>query len=120
MLMFCRLLGCQNLLTEIPGRMPRDSMAGGSAAIGCYPGETPSSGMGGGGGTGTGMRRGTKGTSVRGASNTYRIKDSISDDILAVIRVDNKRVAQTDARPASQQAWDQRFSIDLERVWLIF
>uniref|UniRef100_A0A914VE41 protein kinase C n=1 Tax=Plectus sambesii TaxID=2011161 RepID=A0A914VE41_9BILA len=110
-----RLLGCQNLLTEIPGRMPRDSLPSPVGTIGCYPGETPSSMMGIGGPASGGMRRGAKGASVRGASSTYRIKDSISDDILAILRVDNKRVAQTDARPASQQAWDQRFSIDLER-----
>ncbi|OUC45133.1 hypothetical protein D917_08634, partial [Trichinella nativa] len=37
------------------------------------------------------------------------------DEIYAVLRVDGRKVAQTEPKPYSQQAWDQRFSIDLER-----
>lgn len=32
-----------------------------------------------------------------------------SDEIMAVIKLDNQTVAQTSWRPCSQQAWDQRF-----------
>ncbi|GMR34143.1 hypothetical protein PMAYCL1PPCAC_04338 [Pristionchus mayeri] len=38
-----------------------------------------------------------------------------TDDIIAVLRLDSKVVGHTEARPLSQQAWDQRFSIDLDR-----
>ncbi|GMT34396.1 hypothetical protein PFISCL1PPCAC_25693 [Pristionchus fissidentatus] len=38
-----------------------------------------------------------------------------TDEILAVLRLDSKVVGMTDARPLSQQAWDQRFSIELDR-----
>lgn len=34
---------------------------------------------------------------------------------MAVIKLDNVTVAQTNWRPCSQQAWDQRFSIDLDK-----
>lgn len=34
---------------------------------------------------------------------------------MAVIKLDNITVAQTTWKPCSQQAWDQRFSIDLDR-----
>ena len=36
--------------------------------------------------------------------------------MFAVLRLDSRIVAQTDARPLSQNAWDQRFSIELDRV----
>ena len=32
----------------------------------------------------------------------------IPDEIMAVIKLDNQTVAQTNWRPCSQQAWDQR------------
>jgi hypothetical protein len=32
----------------------------------------------------------------------------IADEIMAVIKLDNQTVAQTNWRPCSQQAWDQR------------
>lgn len=34
---------------------------------------------------------------------------------MAVIKLDNVTVAQTSWRPCSQQAWDQRFSIELDK-----
>ena len=34
---------------------------------------------------------------------------------MAVIKLDNQQVAQTSWRICSQQAWDQRFSIDLDK-----
>lgn len=34
---------------------------------------------------------------------------------MAVIKLDNQTVAQTSWRPCSQQAWDQRFSFDLDK-----
>ncbi|GIY39159.1 hypothetical protein CEXT_365001 [Caerostris extrusa] len=38
-----------------------------------------------------------------------RIKEETSNDIMAVLKLDNCTVAQTTWKPCSQQAWDQRF-----------
>ena len=38
-----------------------------------------------------------------------------SDEIMAVLKLDNQTVAQTSWKACSQQAWDQRFSIDLDK-----
>ena len=35
---------------------------------------------------------------------------------MAVLRLDNNTVAQTSWKACSQQAWDQRFTIQLDRV----
>ncbi|VDM39362.1 unnamed protein product [Toxocara canis] len=40
---------------------------------------------------------------------------SQSDEVSATLRIDSREVGFTEARPISQQAWDQRFSIDLDR-----
>jgi protein kinase N len=37
------------------------------------------------------------------------------DEIMAVLKLDNQTVAQTTWKACSQQAWDQRFSIDLDK-----
>lgn len=34
---------------------------------------------------------------------------------MAVLKLDNQTVGQTNWKPCSQQAWDQRFSIDLDK-----
>lgn len=39
---------------------------------------------------------------------------------MAVLRLDNNIVAQTSWKTCSQQAWDQRFCIPLDKVNLIF
>lgn len=51
----------------------------------------------------------------RSSSKSYSVKDDISSDIMAVIKLDNTTVAQTSWKLCSQQAWDQRFSIDLDK-----
>lgn len=48
-----------------------------------------------------------------------------TDDIMAVIKVDNQTVAQTSWKPCSQQAWDQRYILPNYKwlkicVYLIF
>ncbi|KRZ88239.1 Serine/threonine-protein kinase N2 [Trichinella sp. T8] len=88
-----RLMGCQKLLVDIPGR------AADSSAAAAEPGFSQK-----------------KTRSVGSRANTYRLKDNLSEEIYAVLRVDGRKVAQTEPKPYSQQAWDQRFSIDLERV----
>ncbi|CAF1406656.1 unnamed protein product, partial [Didymodactylos carnosus] len=37
-------------------------------------------------------------------------------EINAILRLDNTRVAETGFKPCSQQAWDQRFTIELDRA----
>ncbi|XP_023247954.1 serine/threonine-protein kinase N isoform X2 [Copidosoma floridanum] len=86
-----RLMGCQDLVEEVPGRTKRDHPA------------SPD------------LRSFVKGVTGRSSSKSYNIKDEISNDIMAVIKLDNQTVAQTSWRPCSQQAWDQRFSIGLDK-----
>ena len=40
---------------------------------------------------------------------------SLLDEISAVLKLDNVEVAKTGWKMCSQQAWDQRFSIQLEK-----
>ncbi|CAH0546529.1 unnamed protein product [Brassicogethes aeneus] len=85
-----RLMGCQDLLEEVPGRSKKD-------------GDGSSSTMD--------LKFFKKGIS----SKSYSIKEELSEEIMAVLKLDNSHVAQTSWRPCSQQAWDQRFSIELDK-----
>ncbi|XP_018915504.1 serine/threonine-protein kinase N isoform X2 [Bemisia tabaci] len=89
-----RLMGCQDLLEEVPGRSRREKENSSS----------PSD-----------LRSFVKGVTGRSSSKSYSVKDETSNEIMAVIKLDNQTVAQTSWRPCSQQAWDQRFSIDLDK-----
>lgn len=81
-------MGCQDLLEDVPGRSRQS------------PGDLKSL---------------VKGISGRSSSKSYSVKDETSNEIMAVIKLDNTTVAQTAWKICSQQAWDQRFSIDLEK-----
>ncbi|VEN54820.1 unnamed protein product [Callosobruchus maculatus] len=87
-----RLMGCQDLLEDVPGRPKKDIDANSSPMD----------------------LRFFKKTS-RSSSKSYSIKEEVSEDIMAVLKLDNNTVAQTNWRPCSQQAWDQRFSIELDK-----
>ncbi|XP_037717183.1 serine/threonine-protein kinase N isoform X10 [Drosophila subpulchrella] len=89
-----RLLGCQDLLEDVPGRSRRDKDNNSS------PGD---------------LRSFVKGVTSRSSSKSYSVKDETSIEIMATIKLDNITVGQTSWKPCSQQAWDQRFSIDLDR-----
>ncbi|CAG9854098.1 unnamed protein product [Phyllotreta striolata] len=82
-----RLMGCQDLLEDVPGRPKKES-------------DSSSSPMD--------LRFFKK-------SKSYSIKEEVSDEIMAVLKLDNTTVGQTSWRPCSQQAWDQRFSIELDK-----
>lgn len=84
-----RLMGCQDLLEEVPGRSKRDRDYSSSP---------------------TDLRTFMKGVTGRGSSKSYTVKDELSNEIMAVIRLDNQTVAQTNWKPCSQQAWDQRYN----------
>lgn len=82
----------------MPGRSRRDKDAVSS----------PTSSSSGGGGGGGDLRSFVKGVTGRGSSKSYSVKDETSQDIMAVIKLDNQTVGQTSWKPCSQQAWDQR------------
>uniref|UniRef100_A0A8U8C1S7 protein kinase C n=1 Tax=Geospiza parvula TaxID=87175 RepID=A0A8U8C1S7_GEOPR len=81
-----RLMGCQDLLENVPGR---SRMTSSSPICG-----SPSD--------------------LRSLSRT-RVGLGIHDEVLAVLKVDNKVVGQTNWGPVNNQAWDQSFAIELDR-----
>lgn len=83
-------MGCQDLLEDVPGRSKRDREGTSS----------PSD-----------LRSFMKGVAGRSSSKSYSVKDEISNEIMAVLKLDNQTVAQTSWKPCSQQAWDQRYRI---------
>lgn len=85
-------MGCQDLLEDVPGRSKRDRDATSS----------PSD-----------LRSLMKGVTGRSSSKSYSVKDEISNEIMAVLKLDNQTVAQTNWKPCSQQAWDQRYFIQV-------
>ncbi|CAK1596350.1 unnamed protein product [Parnassius mnemosyne] len=88
-----RLMGCQDLLEDVPGRSRRDPLA------------SPSD-----------LKSFVKGVTIRNSMKyTYSIKEDTSNEIMAVLKLDNHTVAQTSWKPCSQQAWDQRFTIKLDK-----
>ena len=87
-----RLIGCQGLLEDVPGRSRSNSVAGDGLR-----GLVRSKGLG------------------RTSSRSYSIKDETSNEIMAVLKLDNVTVGQTSWKLCSQKAWDQRFSLDLDR-----
>jgi hypothetical protein len=42
------------------------------------------------------------------------------DEISAILRIDNVRRVETGFKPCSQQAWNQYFTIELDRVRFYF
>ncbi|XP_059483391.1 serine/threonine-protein kinase N isoform X3 [Neocloeon triangulifer] len=89
-----RLMGCQDLLEEVPGRSRRDKDSLSSPS-------DPWSFV--------------KGVTGRSSSKSYSVKDETSNEIMAILKLDHQTVAQTSWKPCSQQAWDQRFSIELDK-----
>lgn len=89
-----RLIGCQGLLEDVPGRTPASRENSGSADIKSI---VFSRGFG------------------RSSSRSYSVRDDISNETMAVLKLDNVTVAQTSWKPWGQKSWDQRFALDLER-----
>lgn len=90
-----RLIGCQDLLEEVPGRSRTKESSS--------PGDLRSL-----------VRATSKGLS-RTSSRSYSIKEETSNEIMAVLKLDNINVGQTTWKTCSQKAWDQRFTLDLDR-----
>jgi len=88
-----RLMGCQDLIEDVPGRTRKDP------SVFSSPSDVKS----------------VFKAVTRSSSKSYNIKDETSNEISAVLKLDNVEVAKTGWKPCSQQAWDQRFSIQLEK-----
>ncbi|XP_055007795.1 serine/threonine-protein kinase N2 [Boleophthalmus pectinirostris] len=94
-----RLMGCQDLLENVPGR----SKAASVPLPGWSPSETRSSFI----------SRANRNRSV--SSRNLTKSDELSNEISAVLKLDNTVVGQTSWRPVSNQAWDQKFTLELDR-----
>ncbi|XP_014841688.1 PREDICTED: serine/threonine-protein kinase N1 isoform X2 [Poecilia mexicana] len=97
-----QLLGCVGLLEVVPGRSK-----GTSVTLPCYsPGDTKS------------FMRGSKGLYGRSGSvsgKTPSKTEELSSEVSAVLKLDNSVVGQTAWRTVGEQAWDQTFTVELER-----
>ncbi|XP_036376913.1 serine/threonine-protein kinase N2-like isoform X1 [Megalops cyprinoides] len=94
-----RLMGCQDLLKTVPGRVKASSVPLPSWS----PSETRSSLMS--------RANKNKGGSSRSLSKT----DDFSNEVSAVLKLDNTVVGQTSWKPVNNQAWDQKFTLELDR-----
>lgn len=118
-----RLMGCQDLLENVPGR----SKAASVPLPGWSPSETRSSFIS--------RANRNRGVSSRNLTKSeelsskwplatsvelnYRNAECVSvcsDEISAVLKLDNTVVGQTSWKPVSNQAWDQKFTLELDRV----
>ncbi|NXJ61806.1 PKN2 kinase, partial [Rostratula benghalensis] len=96
-----RLMGCQDLLENVPGR----SRMTVSSPISGSPSDLRSLSR-------TRVGLGIHGRSVAGK---YLRNEEPCNEVLAVLKVDNKVVGQTNWGPVNNQAWDQSFVIELDR-----
>uniref|UniRef100_A0A8D3DAK5 protein kinase C n=1 Tax=Scophthalmus maximus TaxID=52904 RepID=A0A8D3DAK5_SCOMX len=88
-----RLMGCQDLLENVPGRSKAASVP--------LPGWSPSE---------------TRSSFISRANRNRGRELKERDEIGAVLKLDNTVVGQTSWRPVSNQAWDQKFTLELDRV----
>eukprot|EP00073_Rattus_norvegicus_P044002 XP_017446092.1 PREDICTED: serine/threonine-protein kinase N2 isoform X1 [Rattus norvegicus] len=95
-----RLMGCQDILENVPGRSKATSVA--------LPGWSPSENRS------SFMSRTSK--SKSGSSRNLLKTDDLSNDVCAVLKLDNTVVGQTIWKPISNQSWDQKFTLELDRV----
>ncbi|NXG58504.1 PKN2 kinase, partial [Hemiprocne comata] len=96
-----RLMGCQDLLENVPGR----SRMASSSPISGSPSDLRS------------LSRARVGLGIhgRGVAGKYLRNEEPCNEVLAVLKVDNKVVGQTNWGPVNNQAWDQSFVIELDR-----
>ncbi|KAJ8404204.1 hypothetical protein AAFF_G00339770 [Aldrovandia affinis] len=94
------LLGCVGVLEVVPGRT-----VGAGLVLPCYsPGE------------GRSLLRGTKSLYTRSTSLNKSPKTlELSSELSAVLKLENTVVGQTAWRAVGEQAWDQSFTLELER-----
>uniref|UniRef100_A0A8C2Q2H1 protein kinase C n=1 Tax=Cyprinus carpio TaxID=7962 RepID=A0A8C2Q2H1_CYPCA len=90
-----RLMGCQDLLENVPGRSKTASVS--------LPGWSPSEARS------SFMSRGNK-----NKSGSKLFCTVMTDEISAVLKLDNSVVGQTHWKPVSNQSWDQKFTLELD------
>ncbi|XP_035260079.1 serine/threonine-protein kinase N1 isoform X1 [Anguilla anguilla] len=97
-----QLLGCVGVLEVVPGRS-----RGTPVMLPCYsPGE------------GRSFMRSSKGLYSRSGSMSGKApgkNDDLSSEVSAVLKLENSVVGQTAWRTVGEQAWDQTFTVELER-----
>ncbi|XP_067419536.1 serine/threonine-protein kinase N1 isoform X2 [Emydura macquarii macquarii] len=100
-----QLLGCSGLLESVPGRT-----RGATVSLPCHsPGEARPSFM-------SRSGRGLYSRSGSLNSRTSLKSEDISNEVSAVLKLDNAVVGQTAWKPVGQQAWNQAFTLHLERA----
>ncbi|XP_069460062.1 serine/threonine-protein kinase N1-like isoform X2 [Ambystoma mexicanum] len=100
-----RLLGCSGLLDSVPGRS-RGSLVS-------LPSNSPGEGRA------SFMSRSGRGLYNRSSSVSGRSpmkSEDVSNEVCAVLKLDNGVVGQTAWKPVSLQAWNQPFTVELERA----
>ncbi|XP_029473383.1 serine/threonine-protein kinase N2 [Rhinatrema bivittatum] len=93
-----RLMGCQDILENVPGRSKATS-----ATLPWSPSDVRSSFM----------SRASKTKS--GSSRNLLKAEDFSNEVCAVLKLDNTVVGQTNWKPISNQSWDQKFTLELDR-----
>ncbi|KAI1718759.1 protein kinase domain-containing protein [Ditylenchus destructor] len=126
-----RMVGCQNMLSEIQGRVPRSelnaavfgpnihndfasltktkSVKNTSRQTGPSPGMRIVSGLC------PPFPPESPATSLS-TFFSQNAKFANADEVYATVRIDSKAVATTDSKPMSNHCWDQVFNIDLDRA----
>ncbi|XP_072420364.1 serine/threonine-protein kinase N2 [Chiloscyllium punctatum] len=100
-----RLVGCMGLLESVPGR----SRGSGVPLPAYSPNESRTSFM-------SRTSRGLYGRSGSGSGRNLIIKsEELSNDVSAVLKLDNTVVGQTAWKPVGDQSWNQTFTVELER-----
>lgn len=89
-----RLIGCKGLMDDVPGRAPTTKEASSPSDIKSI---VFSRGLG------------------RSSSRSYSVRDEMSKDVMAVIKLDNVTAGQTSWKSCASISWDQKFSFDLKR-----
>ncbi|XP_060917045.1 serine/threonine-protein kinase N2 [Labrus mixtus] len=92
------LKGCQDLLESVPGR-------GRVTGVSANPGHVSD-------GKSLKVRSGLSGRSANGKSMKA---EELSAEVSVVLKLDNRIVGRTHWRPLGNEAWNQSFSIELER-----
>lgn len=103
-----RLVGCQSLLEEVPGRLRTVHSLKSRGSLKLTPGRVYN------------IRDDKDHSSNCLVVYEYRLfRKFFIGEIMAVLKLDNITVGQTVWKPCSQKAWDQRFEITLDRVSIL-
>ncbi|XP_067829314.1 serine/threonine-protein kinase N2 [Heptranchias perlo] len=99
-----RIAGCTGLLESVPGR----SRGSGISLPAYSPNESRTSFM-------SRTSRGLYGRSGSGSGRNFIKTEELSNDVSAVLKLDNTIVGQTAWTATGEQAWNQIFTMELER-----